>query len=172
VRQLQPFHGGRDYIHLFVHPHPDARLKVIPVDHYSTAIPLTLSTNRTNWTRTWLSRPESARHNSQIDRIGHQEVYATANICTHGHARLCEGFLESNEIECPLHQGRFDMTNGKPVLEPVTESIKTFPVKIEINVFVPREDDFAQLQSIASPLGGRLAAKSGSKFNAFRPEVP
>jgi naphthalene 1,2-dioxygenase ferredoxin component len=38
------------------------------------------------------------------------EVYATANICPHGHARLCEGFLEGNEIECPLHQGRFDVT--------------------------------------------------------------
>ena len=59
------------------------------------------------------------------------EVYATANICTHGHARLCEGFLEGNEIECPLHQGRFDVTNGKPILEPVTEAIRTFPVKIE-----------------------------------------
>ena len=58
-------------------------------------------------------------------------VYATANICTHGHARLCEGFLEGNEIECPLHQGRFDVTTGKAVLEPVTEDIRTFPVKIE-----------------------------------------
>jgi naphthalene 1,2-dioxygenase system ferredoxin subunit len=59
------------------------------------------------------------------------EVYATANICTHGHARLCEGFLEGNEIECPLHQGRFDVTTGKAVLEPVTDDIRTFPVRIE-----------------------------------------
>jgi naphthalene 1,2-dioxygenase system ferredoxin subunit len=58
-------------------------------------------------------------------------VYATSNICTHGDARLCEGFLEGNEIECPLHQGRFDVTTGNAVLEPVTGSIRTFPVKIE-----------------------------------------
>jgi naphthalene 1,2-dioxygenase system ferredoxin subunit len=31
------------------------------------------------------------------------QVYATDNICTHGHARLCDGFLEGYEIECPLH---------------------------------------------------------------------
>jgi len=59
------------------------------------------------------------------------QVYATANICTHGNARLCEGFLEGNEIECPLHQGRFDVITGSPTLEPAEEAIQTFPVKIE-----------------------------------------
>ncbi len=29
------------------------------------------------------------------------EVYATDNLCTHGNARLCDGFLEGHEIECP-----------------------------------------------------------------------
>jgi naphthalene 1,2-dioxygenase ferredoxin component len=27
------------------------------------------------------------------------EVYATDNLCTHGHARLCDGILEGPEIE-------------------------------------------------------------------------
>ncbi len=40
------------------------------------------------------------------------EIYATDNICTHGNARLCDGFLEGHEIECPLHQGKFDIRNG------------------------------------------------------------
>jgi len=59
------------------------------------------------------------------------EIYATDNICTHGHARLCEGFLEGHEIECPLHQGRFDVRNGAPMCAPVTEAIRSYPVKIE-----------------------------------------
>ena len=58
-------------------------------------------------------------------------IYATDNICTHGHARLCEGFLEGHEIECPLHQGRFDVRNGQPMCAPVTEAIKSYPVRIE-----------------------------------------
>ncbi len=57
--------------------------------------------------------------------------YATDNACTHGAARLCEGFLEGFEIECPLHQGRFDVRDGTPRCAPVTEPIATWPVKIE-----------------------------------------
>lgn len=60
-----------------------------------------------------------------------EDVYATDNICTHGHARLCDGFLEGHEIECPLHQGRFDIRNGKAMCEPLTEDIRTYPIKIE-----------------------------------------
>ena len=64
-------------------------------------------------------------------------VFATDNICTHGHARLCDGFLEGHEIECPLHQGKFDIRDGRALCVPLSEDIKTYPVKIEGNrVFV------------------------------------
>lgn len=59
------------------------------------------------------------------------EIFATDNICTHGHARLCEGFLEGHEIECPLHQGRFDIRTGAPTCAPVTEAIRSYPIRIE-----------------------------------------
>lgn len=59
------------------------------------------------------------------------QVYATANICTHGQARLCDGFLEGAEIECPLHQGKFDVRTGKAMCAPLTDDIRTYPVKIE-----------------------------------------
>lgn len=59
------------------------------------------------------------------------EVYATDDICTHGHARLCEGFLEGYEIECPLHQGRFDVRTGKALSAPLKEDVRAYPVKIE-----------------------------------------
>ena len=58
-------------------------------------------------------------------------VYATDNLCTHGNARLCDGFLEGHEIECPLHQGKFDVRDGKPLCEPVTEPLRSYPVKVE-----------------------------------------
>jgi naphthalene 1,2-dioxygenase system ferredoxin subunit len=59
------------------------------------------------------------------------EVFATDNLCTHGNARLCDGFLEGHEIECPLHQGKFDIRNGKAMCAPLTEDVKTYPIKIE-----------------------------------------
>jgi naphthalene 1,2-dioxygenase system ferredoxin subunit len=68
-------------------------------------------------------------------------VYATDNVCTHGQARLCDGFLEGHEIECPLHQGRFDVRDGRPLCEPVTEPLRSYPVKVEEGrVFVQVED--------------------------------
>ncbi len=60
-----------------------------------------------------------------------EEVYATDNLCTHGNARLCDGFLEGHEIECPLHQGRFDVRDGRPTCAPVTEPLRSYPVKLE-----------------------------------------
>ncbi len=58
-------------------------------------------------------------------------VYATDNICTHGQARLCDGFLDGHEIECPLHQGKFDVRDGKPLCEPVTLPLRSYPVRID-----------------------------------------
>ena len=59
------------------------------------------------------------------------EVYATDNICTHGQARLCDGFLDGHEIECPLHQGKFDVRDGQPLCEPATQALRSYPVKVE-----------------------------------------
>jgi len=58
-------------------------------------------------------------------------VYATDNTCTHGQARLCDGFLDGHEIECPLHQGKFDVRDGTPTCEPVTAALRSYPVKID-----------------------------------------
>lgn len=59
------------------------------------------------------------------------EVFATNNLCTHGAARLSDGFLEGREIECPMHQGRFDVCTGQALCEPLTQAIQTYTVKIE-----------------------------------------
>jgi len=59
------------------------------------------------------------------------EVFATDNLCTHGAARLSDGFLEGREIECPLHQGRFDVCTGKAMCAPLTQDLRVYPVRIE-----------------------------------------
>lgn len=58
-------------------------------------------------------------------------VYATDNVCTHGQARLCDGFLDGHEIECPLHQGKFDVRDGRPTCAPVTVPLRSYAVKRE-----------------------------------------
>lgn len=59
------------------------------------------------------------------------EVFATDNFCSHGHARMSDGFLEGREIECPLHQGKFDICTGKALCVPLTEDIRSYPARVE-----------------------------------------
>lgn len=65
------------------------------------------------------------------------QVFATHDICTHAYARLSEGFLEDLNIECPLHQGMFNVKTGEPTGAPCTKAVRTYPAKLEGNeVFV------------------------------------
>lgn len=59
------------------------------------------------------------------------EVYATHNVCTHQFALLSEGYMEDGCIECPLHQGKFDIKTGAAMCAPVTQAIRVYPVKVE-----------------------------------------
>lgn len=61
--------------------------------------------------------------------IGDQ-IYATDDVCTHAYAKLSDGFLDRDEIECPLHAGRFDVKTGKAVAPPCTDNLKTYPVRV------------------------------------------
>ena len=57
-------------------------------------------------------------------------VFATANRCTHGDARLCDGWVEGHEIECPLHQGRFDVRTGAATGAPAEVALATYPARL------------------------------------------
>jgi naphthalene 1,2-dioxygenase ferredoxin component len=59
------------------------------------------------------------------------EVYVTDNICTHGLARLSDGFVEDGQIECPLHQGKFCIKTGKALCAPLETDVQTYPSKID-----------------------------------------
>ncbi|MCC2597214.1 non-heme iron oxygenase ferredoxin subunit [Pusillimonas sp. MFBS29] len=58
-------------------------------------------------------------------------VHATQDRCTHGQASLAEGYIEDGLIECPLHQGCFDIRTGAAVTAPCKEPIRVYPVKVE-----------------------------------------
>ena len=42
-----------------------------------------------------------------------------------------DGEVFATDIECPLHQGKFDVRSGQPTCAPATEALRTYPVKIE-----------------------------------------
>lgn len=57
-------------------------------------------------------------------------VYVTLARCTHGGADLCDGYFDGWTIECPLHQGAFDVRDGRALYAPATRPLKTFPARV------------------------------------------
>ena len=58
-------------------------------------------------------------------------LHAIGNVCTHQYALLSDGYVEDGCIECPLHQGRFDLITGEAKCAPVTEPVRVYPLKVE-----------------------------------------
>jgi nitrite reductase/ring-hydroxylating ferredoxin subunit len=56
------------------------------------------------------------------------QFYVTQDQCTHGPGSLAEGFVMGTEIECPFHQGRFDIRTGRPTAAPCIEALRTWSV--------------------------------------------
>ncbi|MDA0709195.1 MAG: fatty acid desaturase [bacterium] len=56
--------------------------------------------------------------------------YASEGLCSHGKACLADGVVLGNAIECPKHNGRFDLRDGSPVRSPARAPIKMYAVKV------------------------------------------
>ncbi len=77
-------------------------------------------------------RFDHAGHTYAIYRVN-DNVLASDGLCTHEHAYLSDGLVMDYVIECPKHNGRFDIRDGRPLCAPVCEKLKTYPAKVEGN---------------------------------------
>ena len=57
--------------------------------------------------------------------------YATDGLCTHEEVLLEDGLVMDDEIECPMHQGVFNIKTGKVIMDPPCEDLKTYKLKVE-----------------------------------------
>jgi Na+-transporting NADH:ubiquinone oxidoreductase subunit F len=57
------------------------------------------------------------------------QLYAIDGICTHGNTHLAEGLVKDGIIECPKHNGRFNLTDGSPARPPVCRGLATYPME-------------------------------------------
>ncbi len=51
-------------------------------------------------------------------------------LCTHGKAHLAEGFVDGKTIECPKHNGRFNVLTGEPVASPVRVATNVYETRV------------------------------------------
>ncbi|MGF6727315.1 3-phenylpropionate/trans-cinnamate dioxygenase ferredoxin subunit [Paraburkholderia sp. GAS41] len=75
-------------------------------------------------------RFDYAGHTYAIYRVDNQ-VFASDGLCTHEQVHLSDGLVMDYVIECPKHNGRFDIRDGRPLCAPVCEKLKTYPAKVE-----------------------------------------
>lgn len=70
------------------------------------------------------------------------KYFAIGDLCSHDGAPLGEGELEGNQVICPRHGARFDVSSGKVLSLPAVEDIPAYPVQVdgdEILIGIPKE---------------------------------
>lgn len=83
----------------------------------------------------------------KVVKFGEKEVvianvnnvfYAMENSCTHMQGDLSKGVLDGNNLICPKHKAKFDVTSGKvvsgpkiPLFYPKIKDEPTYVVKVE-----------------------------------------
>ena len=54
--------------------------------------------------------------------------YASDGMCTHGNSHLAGGMIIGDQIECPKHNGRFNLADGSPKRLPACVGLSTYEV--------------------------------------------
>jgi 3-phenylpropionate/trans-cinnamate dioxygenase ferredoxin subunit/naphthalene 1,2-dioxygenase system ferredoxin subunit len=57
-------------------------------------------------------------------------IHAFGNICPHAEGPLGEGFLDGLTVECPWHNGQWDITTGKGLTAFASADIAVFEVRV------------------------------------------
>jgi MocE subfamily Rieske [2Fe-2S] domain protein len=73
-----------------------------------------------------------------IYRLKGDRFYATEGLCTHEYAYLADGLVIDEVVECPLHNGRFDITTGRALRAPACDHLETYPVERRGNTLFVR----------------------------------
>jgi 3-phenylpropionate/trans-cinnamate dioxygenase ferredoxin subunit len=72
-----------------------------------------------------------------IYRTEDDTFHATDGLCTHEQVPLADGLLDGHVIECPRHNGLFDIRTGEALRAPACERLKTHALSIEDgNIFL------------------------------------
>ena len=58
-------------------------------------------------------------------------LYAIYDTCTHRSGPLSEGELNGNEVSCPWHGARFDVTSGAELGPPAPRGVARYDVRID-----------------------------------------
>lgn len=76
-------------------------------------------------------RVDHERHTYAVYRTAEGRVYASDGMCTHGNTHLADGLVSGTIVECPKHNGRFDVVSGEARRAPACVALRTHAVREE-----------------------------------------
>ena len=59
------------------------------------------------------------------------EFFALDDVCSHAYASLADGYIEGDNVECPLHGACFDIRTGKVVEGPAKVDLKSYSTMVQ-----------------------------------------
>ena len=74
-------------------------------------------------------RVEHGGNTYAVYRTAIGQLFASVGNCTHGNGQLADGYLQGTCIECPKHNGRFDIRDGSVRRPPPHVPLKTYEVR-------------------------------------------
>jgi apoptosis-inducing factor 3 len=86
------------------------------------------------------------------------KLYALAALCTHYHAKLCDGLLTGTVLHCPMHHARFDVRSGEALSAPALDALSCWRVEQVGDQAVVRE------RLVASPKAARPVAAAPQRI--------
>jgi len=57
------------------------------------------------------------------------ELFAIGGLCTHYHARLCDGLLTGTVLRCPMHHAQYDVRTGEALWAPALDALSRWRVE-------------------------------------------
>ncbi len=87
-------------------------------------------------------RFDHGRKSYALCRDENGRLFAIDGMCTHGNTHLSDGLVKGGIIECPKHNGRFNLADGSPARTPICRGLATYPIeersgRIHMNVLKP-----------------------------------
>ena len=115
-------------------------------------------------------RYDYGRKTFAVCRDEEGQLHAVDGLCTHGNIHLSGGLVKGKIIECPKHNGRFNLVDGSPARVPVCRGLATYPVEeragsVHINLTRPRA------ASAQAPKSARFRVVSNDSVATFIKEL-
>ena len=85
-----------------------------------------------------ITASELPRSGGALFRVEHRRIaihitgngaFAVSDLCSHMGGPLSEGRVEGEEVVCPWHGARFDLSTGRVLSPPAGCDVESFPVR-------------------------------------------